>query len=36
MDNKGLFKTAGQWLAEQAARAFFREVFRMIFKGWLS
>jgi hypothetical protein len=36
MGNKGNWKTAGQWLAEQAVRAFFRELFRMIFNGWLS
>lgn len=35
MDNKGHWKTAGQWLAEQAARGFFRELFRALFKAWL-
>ena len=35
MGNKGIWKTAGQWLAEQAAKAFFRELFRALFKEWL-
>lgn len=35
MGKQGRWKTAGQWLAEQAVRAFFRELFRALFKAWL-
>ena len=35
MQQKGRFKTAAQWLAEQAARAVFRELFKALLKHWL-
>lgn len=35
MGNKGHWKIAGQWLAEQAVRAFFRELFSALVKAWL-
>lgn len=35
MGSKGRFKGAAQLVAEQAVKAFFRELFRALFKGWL-
>lgn len=35
MGKTGRWKTAGQWLAEQAARAFFRELARALLRYWL-
>lgn len=35
MGKTGRWKTAGQWLAEQAARAFFRELARALLWHWL-